>query len=53
MKNKKFIKVEKDSCLRAAWTKSTVGNKLGLFLAGSTFVLAHTSVWKVRSEATT
>ena len=33
--------------------KSTVGNKLGFFLARSTFLPAHASLWPERSGATT
>ena len=50
---KKFVNAKKGSRLHAASIKSTVGNKLGLFLARSTFLLAHASIWPERSGATT
>ena len=39
--------------LHTATIKSTVGNKLGFFLARSTFHPAHVSHWPARSGATT
>ena len=45
--------LKKSSCLHAALVKSTVGNKLGFFLARSTFPLAQASVWQEPSGATT
>ena len=49
----KVYKCYKGSWLHTASVKSTVGNKLGFFLAPSTFQLAHDSIRPERSEATT
>ena len=48
-----FINAKRGSCLHAASVKSTVGNKLGFFLARFTFLLAHDSSLPDRSGATT
>ena len=53
MMENKVYKREKRSCLHAASVKTTVGNKLGFFLARSTFLPAHASFWPERSGATT
>ena len=49
----KFINAKNGSCLHAASVKFLVGNKLGFFLARSTFLLANASIWPECSGATT
>ena len=49
----KTYNAKKGSCLHAASNEYTVRNKLGRFLAHSTFLPAQASLWPERSVATT